>query len=73
MKIMLHAIVDFYDEPYEETCLCDGHFTEFNRNWHELSYGTKARWREFTPQLKNTEYAQLNCTICGFPIGTEKE
>ena len=69
---MLHAIVNFCDEPYEDTCLCDGHYTQQNIEWHEMNYdGAKSRWMDFKPQLKNPEYAPLNCTICGYPISSE--
>jgi hypothetical protein len=70
--MLLHAIIDFYGEPYEETCLCDVHYTENNKEWHNLSY-PNARWREFEAEKTDTEYAKLSCTICGFPIGSEKE
>lgn len=70
---MLHAIVDFYGEPYEDTCLCDDHYLQQNIDWCELSYGVKSKWREFEPELNNSEYATLTCTICGFPVGSDKE
>ena len=73
MPILLHAVVDFYNEPYEDTCLCDVHYTDYNKNWVELNYGPDAKWREFEADTVNTDYAELTCTICGFPIGSEKE
>ena len=72
MDIKLHAIVDIHGEPYEETCLCDGCYTDYHKDWYGMSHdGKHSRWREFDAPKKNTEYSKLVCTICGFPIGSE--
>ena len=70
MSRKLYAIVDFYGEPYEDTCLCSYHY-DANKSWHEMSYGAHSNWKEFEPVKTNTEYAPLSCIICGFPIGSE--
>ena len=67
----LFAIVSPGDGgAYEETCLCSDHYMDENqRTYYELNY-TKPKWMKFSAQLKNPEYAEMVCTVCGYPIGS---